>query len=105
MSGGQKQSLVLTREVLRGGSIILMDEPTSALDVRVSAKIQETMDAVFAGKTRILITHDLDYARRCGRILVLSDGVLVGDGSPEKLLETCPTYRMMVENASKEAEI
>lgn len=105
MSGGQKQRLVLTREVLRGGSIILMDEPTSALDVRVSAKIQETMDAVFAGKTRILITHDLDYARRCGRILVLSDGVLVGDGSPEKLLETCPTYRMMVENASKEAEI
>ncbi len=105
MSGGQKQRLVLTREVLRGGHIILMDEPTSALDVRVSAKIQETMDAVFAGKTRILITHDLDYARRCGRILVLSDGRLVGDGSPEELLRTCPTYRTMVENATKEAEI
>lgn len=105
MSGGQKQRLVLTREVLRGGSIILMDEPTSALDVRVSAKIQETMDAVFAGKTRILITHDLDYAKRCGRILVLSDGQLVGDGSPDELMESCPTYRTMVENATKEAEI
>lgn len=102
MSGGQKQRLVLTREVLRGGDIILMDEPTSALDVRVSAKIQDTMDAVFEGKTRILITHDLDYARRCGRIIVLSDGVLVGDGSHEELMRSCVPYRTMVESTSKE---
>lgn len=106
MSGGQRQRLVLTREVLRSGDIILMDEPTSALDVRVSAKIQETMDAVFAGKTRILITHDLDYARRCGRIIVLSDGVLVGDGDHETLLRTCAPYRTMAGNISKqEAQI
>lgn len=102
MSGGQKQRLVLTREVLRGGDIILMDEPTSALDVRVSAKIQETMDAVFAGKTRILITHDLDYAKRCERIIVLSGGVLVGDGNHEELMRKCGTYRSMVANISGE---
>ena len=105
MSGGQKQRLVLTREVLRGGSIILMDEPTSALDVRVSARIQETMDAVFEGKTRILITHDLDYARRCGRIIVLSGGRLVGDGAHEELMRSCPVYRGMVENTLGEEEI
>lgn len=105
MSGGQKQRLVLTREVLRGGSIILMDEPTSALDVRVSARIQETMDAVFAGKTRILITHDLDYARRCGRIIVLSGGTLAGDGAHEELMRSCPVYRRMVENTLGEEEI
>ncbi len=104
MSGGQKQRLVLTREVLRGGSIILMDEPTSALDVRVSAKIQETMDAVFEGRTRILITHDLDYARRCGRIIVLSGGTLVGDGDHGQLMQSCPTYRSMVENTLGEEE-
>ncbi len=104
MSGGQKQRLVLTREVLRGGSIILMDEPTSALDVRVSARIQETMDAVFEGKTRILITHDLDYARRCGRIIVLSGGTLVGDGDHEQLMRSCPTYRGMVQNTLGEEE-
>ena len=104
MSGGQKQRLVLTREVLRGGSIILMDEPTSALDVRVSAKIQETMDTVFEGRTRILITHDLDYARRCGRIIVLSGGTLVGDGDHGQLMQSCPTYRSMVENTLGEEE-
>ncbi len=104
MSGGQKQRLVLTREVLRGGDIILMDEPTSALDVRVSAQIQETMDEVFAGKTRILVTHDLDYARRCDRMIVLCDGVLVGDGDHIELMEHCPTYRHMVENAGEEQQ-
>ncbi len=104
MSGGQNQRLVLTREVLRGGDIILMDEPTSALDVRVSAKIQKTIDDIFAGKTRILVTHNLDYARRCDRIIVLLNGVLVGDGTHTQLMENCPAYRHMAENAEKEEQ-
>ena len=103
MSGGQSQRLVLTREVLRGGDIILMDEPTSALDVRVSAKIQDTMDAVFAGKTRILITHDLQFAQKYNRILVMKGGRLVGDGTHAELMETCETYRTMVEHPEEAA--
>lgn len=99
MSGGQSQRLVLTRELLRGGNIIIMDEPTSALDVRVSEKIQETMDAVFAGKTRLVITHDLTFARNYDKIVVLSGGSLVGEGRHEELLESCAVYREMVENA------
>lgn len=105
MSGGQGQRLVLTREVLRGGDIILMDEPTSALDVRVSAKIQDTIDELFAGKTRILITHDLDYARRYDRIIVMENGRIVGDGSHESLLRDCETYRAMNAHAGEEAAI
>lgn len=105
MSGGQSQRLALTREFLRGGDIILMDEPTSALDVRVSNKIQQTMDSVFAGKTRILITHDLDFAKRYERILVMENGVLVGDGTHESLLRDCPTYQRMHENDQKEGAV
>ena len=103
MSGGQSQRLVLTRELLRGGDIILMDEPTSALDVRISAKIHDTMDAVFAGKTRILITHDLNLAKKYDRIIVLEGGKLVGDGTHESLLKSCETYIKMNENAKEEA--
>lgn len=105
MSGGQSQRLVLTRELLRGGDIILMDEPTSALDVQVSAKIQAEMDALFTDKTRILITHDLDFARHYDRILVLRGGRLVGDGSHEELLRTCEAYRQMYENREEEAAV
>lgn len=101
MSGGQSQRLVLTRELLRGGEIVLMDEPTSALDIRVSMKIQETMDTVFADKTRILITHDLALARKYDRILVMENGRLMGDGTHEALLKTCETYRRMNENAGE----
>lgn len=102
MSGGQSQRLVLTRELLRGGDIILMDEPTSALDVQVSAKIQQTMDAVFASKTRILVTHDLRFAQSYDKILVMKEGRLVGEGTHEELLETCETYRTMQEDAKEE---
>lgn len=105
MSGGQRQRLVLTREFLRGGEIILMDEPTSALDVEVSAKIQDTMDRVFADKTRILITHDLSFARRYDHILVMEDGHLVGEGTHEELMSGCRTYQRMNESAGEEEAI
>lgn len=103
MSGGQRQRLVLTREVLRGGDIILMDEPTSALDAQVSVKIQDTMDQLFADKTRILITHDLAFARKYDKILVMEGGKLVGEGTHESLLKTCAMYRQMNENTGEEA--
>lgn len=103
MSGGQAQRLVLTREVLRGGDMMLLDEPTSALDVQVSAKIQQTIDTLFAGKTRILVTHDLSFARQYDKIIVLSKGRLVGEGSHRHLMETCQAYRDMIENTREEA--
>ena len=103
MSGGQRQRLVLTRELLRDGDIILMDEPTSALDVQVSVKIQEMMDRLFADKTRILITHDLEFARKYDKIIVMQNGHLVGEGTHESLLQTCEMYRIMNENDGKEA--
>lgn len=102
MSGGQSQRLVITRELLRGGEIILMDEPTSALDVRISVKIQSMMDNLFADKTRILITHDLKFAKKYNRIIVMDGGKVVGDGTHETLLTTCSLYREMIENSEKE---
>lgn len=103
MSGGQSQRLVLTRELLRGGDVILMDEPTSALDVQVSAKIQQTMDTVFSGKTRILVTHDLRFAQSYDKILVMKEGRLVGEGTHDELMNNCETYRTMHEEAKEEA--
>ncbi len=105
MSGGQSQRLILTREFLRGGDIILMDEPTSALDVRVSEKIQNTMDEIFSDKTRILVTHDLTFAKKYDKIVVMRDGELVAEGTHDELLNTCQMYREMNENTGMEATV
>lgn len=105
MSGGQGQRLTLTRELLRGGDIILLDEPTSALDVRVSTKIQDTIDTAFADKTRILVTHDLRFAQRYDKIIVMSDGKLVGEGTHDELLQNCEVYRDMNNSAKEEAAV
>ena len=98
LSGGQQQRVAIARALCCQTKIILFDEPTSALDAQVSAKTQDTMDMVFAGKTRILITHDLSFAQKYQRILVMKGGRLVGDGTHETLLKTCETYRDMVEH-------
>lgn len=105
MSGGQSQRLVLTRELLRGGDIILLDEPTSALDIRVSTKIQDTIDTVFADKTRILVTHDLRFAQKYDKIFVLSGGRLVGEGTHQELLASCQDYRALYANGKEEVEL
>lgn len=97
MSGGQGQRLALTRELLKDGDIIIMDEPTSALDVRVSEKIQELTATVFKNKTRLLITHDLGFAKMCDRIVVLCDGKLVGEGTHDELSASCELYREMTD--------
>lgn len=105
MSGGQRQRLVLARELLRGGDIILMDEPTSALDADASAKIQDTVSRVFAEKTRISVTHDLRFAESFDKIFVLSNGSLVGEGTYEELMKSCEVFREMNENAETEGEV
>lgn len=105
MSGGQSQRLVLTREVLRGGDVVIMDEPTSALDARASAKVGQTLNTAFAGKTLIVITHDLGLAEKYGKIIVLENGKVVGEGTHESLLNTCETYAAMNENAKKGATL
>lgn len=105
LSGGQMQRISITRELLRGGDIVIMDEPTSALDARISAKIQQTTDKLFENKTRILITHDLSFAAKYDKIIVLKDGEKVGEGTHKTLLESCDVYKEMLNNNCEEATV
>lgn len=104
LSGGQNQRLVLTREFLRGADIILMDEPTSALDMESAAKIRQNIQELFRGKTRIVVSHDLDLARDMDFIVVLSGGACVGVGTAPELMKACPPFREMMDaHCGKEA--
>lgn len=96
MSGGQRQRLVFTRELLRNADMVLMDEPTSALDAATAAAVKEAIFSIFAGKTMIIVSHDLNLIRDMDQIVVLKEGCLEGCGTFEQLENSCELFREMV---------
>ncbi len=80
LSGGQKQRVAIARAIVNEPSLILADEPTGALDSMTSAEIMEVFKTLNDnGKTVVIVTHDLNVAKQCGRIVEISDGKMVSD--------------------------
>ena len=75
LSGGQKQRVAIARAIVNEPSMILADEPTGALDTKTSAEIMELFKTLNeAGRTVIIVTHDMNVAEQCGRVIEISDG-------------------------------
>lgn len=78
LSGGQKQRVAIARAIVNEPSIILADEPTGALDTKTAFEIMELFhDLNEKGRTVIIVTHDLEIAKQCDRIIEISDGRIV----------------------------
>jgi ATP-binding cassette subfamily B protein len=77
LSGGERQRIAIARALIRNAPILILDEPTTGLDVESKANIQETLKRLMAGKTCLLITHDLMAAAEADRVLVLEEGQIV----------------------------
>ncbi len=100
LSGGQRQKLVVAREMLRNAEVLLLDEPTSALDINTAASIHNTLTDHFTGKTIVTVTHDLRLIAKADQIVVMDGGHVAGCGAHEALMKTCPLYRELVEEQS-----
>lgn len=92
MSGGQRQRLAIARALLRDPRVLILDEATSALDAQTEREILDTLAEVAQGRTTVSITHRLAFAAKADRILVLSDGELVEEGTPAELLAAGGLY-------------
>jgi ATP-binding cassette, subfamily B, bacterial len=92
LSGGQRQRLALARALVRDTPIAILDEPTSALDVATEAKVWRHLEDRLRGHTAIVIAHRLSTARRCDRILVIDDGVIVEQGPHDELMSRRGPY-------------
>ncbi len=97
LSGGQRQRLAIARAFVRTASILVLDEPMTGLDVEAEARLKEAVDHLMAGKTCILITHDLQTAAEADRVLVLDEGWIVDSGSHRDLMARSPLYKHLFE--------
>lgn len=92
LSGGQKQRISIARVFLKNPPILILDEATSALDNESEHLVNQSLERLAQGRTTVTIAHRLTTIQNADRILVLSDGKIMEEGSHEELLEKQGMY-------------
>nr|WP_274655234.1 ABC transporter ATP-binding protein [Paenibacillus humicola] len=106
LSGGQKQRLSIARALVRKPDILILDDCTSAVDAATEASIKAALRQFAKGITCLLIAQRITSVMDADKIVVLSDGEIVGIGSHETLLGSCEVYREIYRSQiGKEVEI
>lgn len=85
LSGGQRQRLSIARALVRNAPILLLDEATSALDNESEAAVQKALDGAMKGRTVVVVAHRLSTVVKAHKIVVMSEGRVIEEGSHEEL--------------------
>ncbi|WP_408612662.1 ABC transporter ATP-binding protein [Caldicellulosiruptor morganii] len=105
VSGGQKQRLSIARALVKKPEIYIFDESFSALDFRTELALRRKLRERLKDATVIMVSQRVATMMHADRIIVLDDGELVGIGTHEELMKTCPTYREIALSQLPEEEI
>ena len=92
LSGGQRQRIAIARAVLKNAPILILDEATSALDSESERLVQEALDSLMKSRTSLVIAHRLSTISNATRIVVLSKGSIVEEGTHRNLLARQKEY-------------
>lgn len=98
VSGGQRQRLSIARALVRNPRVLIFDDSFSALDLTTDARLRGALWAAYPDTTKIVVAQRISTITEADQILVLEGGTIVGRGTHEELLETCPTYVEIVES-------
>ena len=92
LSGGQRQRIAIARALLKDAPILILDEATSALDSESEQHIQKALDQLMENRTTLVIAHRLSTIENADRIIVLSKGQIVEEGSHDEVLNNNAEY-------------
>jgi len=104
LSGGERQRISIARALLKDAPIILLDEATASLDVENETKIQEALSRLLVNKTVLVIAHRMRTVQSADKIIVLEDGKVKEEGSPEQLYKQDGLYRHMLDLQNESAK-
>jgi len=98
VSGGQRQRLAIARALIRQAPILILDDSFSALDYATDARLRAALTEESSDTTVVLVAQRVSTILAADKIVVLEDGVIVGTGTHPELLESCETYREIVDS-------
>jgi subfamily B ATP-binding cassette protein MsbA len=95
LSGGQRQRIAIARALLKDAPILILDEATSSLDSKAEGEVQVALEELMKGRTTFIIAHRLSTIKKAHRIIVLSEGKIVEEGTHSALLERKGEYHKL----------